>query len=155
MPLFSVAEDKLGRVAAELDRLADYIARADQLGLTDAWSRTSTIAFTLHGAYTDMEDVMSDVARSIDGSVLEGTRSHQDLLEQMRAPMTGRRPALLDDTLYAALVELKGFQRLVWHHYGVDLIPIRTEANRQLMIQASASFKAAMTELEAFLSLPA
>lgn len=98
---------------------------------------------------------MSDVARSVDGSVPEGTRSHQDLLEQMRAPMTGRRPALLDDTLYAALVELKGFRHLVRHHYGVDLVSTRPEANRQLMIQAFALFRQAMTKLEAFLSSPA
>ena len=127
----------------------------DQAGVTDAWSRTAMIAFTLHSAYTGIEDVLSDIARSVDGSVPQGTRSHQALLEQMRAPITGRRPALLDDTLYAALLELKGFRHLVRHHYGVDLIPSRTEANRLLMVRAFALLRQAMTKLEEFLSAPA
>ncbi len=121
---------------------------------SDEWSRTATIAFTLHGAYTGIEDVLSDVARAVDGSVPQGERSHQALLDQMRAPLQGRRPALLDDALYAALLELKGFRHLVRHHYGVDLIPSRTEANRQLMVRAFASLEKAMAKLEEYLSSP-
>ena len=155
MPLFSVVEDKLDRIARELDRLEDYLGGSDETRAANVWSRTATIAFTLHGAYTGVEDVLSDVARTIDGSVPHGDRSHQDLLEQMRAPMTGRRPALLDDTLYAALLELKGFRHLVRHHYGVDLIPLRTEANKALMVRAFALLRQAMKNLEDYLSSPA
>ena len=98
IPLFSIADDKLGRIATELDRLASYLARSDQADDVDVWSRTATIAFTLHGAYTGIEDVLSDVARSVDGSAPQGMRSHQALLEQMRAPIEGHRPPPLDDT---------------------------------------------------------
>lgn len=89
IPLFSVAEDKLGRVGRELDRLADFSARSDRAVTSgsDEWSRMATIAFTLHGAYTGIEDVLSDVARAVDGSVPQGERSHQALLDQMRAPL--------------------------------------------------------------------
>ena len=155
MPLFSVIEDKLDRIARELDRLEDYLAQPNAAGAANAWSRTATIAFTLHGAYTGIEDVLSDVARAIDGSVPHGDRSHQALLEQMRAPIERVRPALLDDTLYLALLDLKGFRHLVRHHYGVDLIPSRTEANRQLMVRAFALLRQAMTNLENHLSSPA
>ena len=128
-------------------RLGNYIEAYDRSDLNDAWSRTATLAYAIHGVYNGMEDVMTDIARMIDAAVPQGPTSHQTLLDQMLVGLEGIRPPLLDETLYADMVELKSFRHLVRHHYGIDLVAAKVEANRQLAESVLDRFECAVARL--------
>lgn len=129
-------------------RLDEYLDDYTRFGLQNDWSRTAAIAFAIHGIYTGLEDVMADLARAIDGHVPQGALSHQGLLDQMHVALDERRPALLDDELYAQLVELKAFRHFVRHQYGVDLRADKTWSKVLLAKTALKAFKTAMAALE-------
>lgn len=99
-----------------------------------------------------MEDVLLAPANDVDGALPTGDTAHQDLLDQMRADIPGLRPAVLDDDLYTALTELKGFRHRVRHSYGFDLDAARTEQNRVLMQATFPKFVDAVRTLERLLT---
>ena len=72
LPIFVLIADKMERARAEVARLDSYLENYSRAGFDDVWSRTATIAFTIHGVYTAMEDVMSDIANGIDFHVHAG-----------------------------------------------------------------------------------
>ena len=129
-PIFVVAANKIERAREELQRLDLYLRDYDRSGLRNDWSRTSTIAFSVHNIYNGHEDVMGDVARAIEN----------------------RRPAFLDDVLYRGSAELKAFRHFVRHHYGVDLQAEKTDEKLALMRSVLPSFISAFTSLEEFMS---
>jgi hypothetical protein len=147
-PLFALADSKLARAKTEMARLAAYLEAYERSDLNDVWSRTATAAYAVHGVYNGLEDIMSDVAHTIDGSAPLGPASHQALLDQMRVGLEGSRPALLDDALYADLVELKAFRHLVRHRYGIDLVPGKVDANVRVAARALARFETALGKLK-------
>ncbi len=151
-PIFVVAANKIERAREELQRLDLYLRDYDRSGLRNDWSRTSTIAFSVHNIYNGLEDVMGDLARAIDDHVPHGPKSHQDLLDQMHVALENRRPAFLDDVLYRDLAELKAFRHFVRHHYGVDLQAEKTDEKLALMRSVLPSFISAFTSLEEFMS---
>ncbi|KAB1077806.1 hypothetical protein F6X53_17240 [Methylobacterium soli] len=106
------------------------------------------MAAAVHNAYNGIEDVLLNLANDIDGSVPTGETSHQDLLDQMRAALAGIRPALLDDPLYAALTELKGFRHRVRHRYGFDLDAAKTDESLARMRRSFPHFVEAVRRLE-------
>ncbi len=146
-PVFALAESKLSRAKAEMTRLGDYLEAYDRSDLRNAWSRTATIAYAIHGVYNGMEDVMTDIARMIDAAVPQGPTSHQTLLDQMRVGLEGIRPPLLDEALYTDLIELKAFRHVVRHQYGIDLKAAKVEANLRLAGNVVERFDRAVAQL--------
>lgn len=102
----------------------------------------------MHNIYNGLEDVLLSLANDVDDFVPRGDASHQDLLDQMRVALEGRRPALLNERLYEAMTELKGFRHLVRHRYGLDLDPVRTLANLERMRAVLPAFLSAVQTLE-------
>ena len=66
----------------------------------------------------------------------------------MRSPVSGIRPALLDETLYEELIELKGFRHMVRHRYGFDLDADKVRANVDRATRCLPDFVAAVYALE-------
>jgi hypothetical protein len=100
-----------------------------------------------------MEDVLKDIAETVDGSVPpQGISWHQYLLDQMSTAIEARRESVLDPDLSAALTELKGFRHVVRHNYGLDLNPARTETNYNLMTTTFPKFVEAIAALDIKLS---
>lgn len=153
-PVFAKLGPKLGRAGRERANLDAFLARYDTLpsNRATAWGRLTAIAAALRNAYDGMEDVLLALANDVDGALPTGDTSHQDLLDQMRADIPGLRPAVLDDDLYTALTELKGFRHRVRHNYGFDLDAARTEQNRVLMQTTFPKFVDAVRTLERLLT---
>ena len=61
---------KLERVQREIDSLDDFLRRYDSLApeMVSEWGRTTAIA----NAYNGIEDVLTNIARDIDGAVPQG-----------------------------------------------------------------------------------
>ena len=130
-----------------MTRLELFLDAYDRSDLDSSWSRTATMAYAIHGIYNGLEDVMTDIARLVDGSVPKGADSHQALLDQMHVALDGVRPAFLDDELYADLVELKAFRPRGRHHYGIDLVPAKVEAKLALTRSVVMTFDGAVSRM--------
>ncbi|WP_375455311.1 hypothetical protein [uncultured Methylobacterium sp.] len=153
-PVFAKLGPKLERAGRERANLDAFLARYDTLPAdrATAWGRLTAIAAAVHNAYDGVEDVLLALANDVDGALPTGDTAHQDLLDQMRADIPGLRPAVLDDDLYIALTELKGFRHRVRHNYGFDLDAARTEQNRMLVQATFPKFVDAIRTLERLLT---
>ena len=116
------------------------------------WGKVMVVAHALTNVYNGMEDVMSEIARDVDGSLPTGEAWHADLLDQMSVELDDIRPAFLDADLVQDMVELKGFRHLVRHRYGIDLRADRVFDNLALMERAFPAFVEAVDALARFLS---
>lgn len=155
-PAFARLGPKLDRAWRELEQLTEFLRLYDAVppDLVSEWARTTAVASAVHNAYNGIEDVLLSLANDIDGYVPRGDSSHQDILDQMRVPLAGLRPALLNDELYQVLTEVKGFRHLVRHRYGLDLDQVRTMENLTRMQTALPRFSAAVQELAARMTRP-
>lgn len=113
------------------------------------WGAMSAVSAGIHNVYNGLEDVLLSLARDIDDDVPTGPSAHQDVLDQMASEVSGVRPALIDQDLYEALTELKGFRHLARHRYGFDLKPDKVVENLELLRRFFPTFIAAVTTLEA------
>ncbi len=85
------------------------------------------IAYHLHNLYNVFENIFQNIAAVFENSVDNVGRWHVQLLERMRLDIPPLRPAVVDDTAYDALDELRRFRHLFRHAYGVKLDPLRLE----------------------------
>ena len=114
----------------------------------NGWARGSALALGVHNIYNAIEDVMLNLANDLDGFVPTGESAHQDLLDQMAAPIEGKRPALISTELYGHLVELKGFRHVVRHRYGFNLDLSRVDENIARVRIVFPAFVKAVVDLE-------
>ena len=149
-PAFAKLGPKLERVQREIDSLDDFLRRYDSLvpEMISEWGRTTAVASAVANAYNGIEDVLTNIARDIDGAVPQGESWHQDLLDQMRAELRDTRTALLDERLHGLLTELKGFRHRVRHNYGFDLDTEKSNENLERLREAFPAFVEALRNLE-------
>ena len=148
-PAFAKLAPKLDRAAQELRNVNSFVDECKEPSrVVNKWGQTSATALGVHNIYNGIEDVMLNLANDVDGYVPSGETTHQDLLDQMSAPIAEKRPALLDPHLYGLLVELKGFRHLVRHRYGFDLDPAKVAENLTRMSEAFPAFVDAVRTLE-------
>lgn len=149
-PAFAKLGPKLMRMQRELDKLDEFLRLADALGpeMMSDWGRTTPVASAIANVYNGVENVLADIAKTVDGSVPTGETSHQDLLDQMQAVVRGKRAAVIDEDLHAQLTELKGFRHRVRHNYGFDFDPVRTAENLARLREAFPAFVEALRGLE-------
>jgi hypothetical protein len=129
-----------------VDSYLESIEHSDQP--VNEWARGSALALGVHNIYNGIEDVMLNLANDVDGYVPTGESAHQDLLDQMSAAISGKRPALLSSELYGLLVELKGFRHVVCHRYGFDLDLSKVDENLARVRMAFPAFVEAVAGLE-------
>jgi len=84
-------------VAALVDREAEtqqLLARWRSEG-TLPRAELVLVAVNIHGYYTALETALERVARLLDEELPSGPSWHHELLEQMRVPVAGLRPAVV------------------------------------------------------------
>ncbi len=97
---------------------AQWAAAVDQ-GRTDPV--LALLATCLHSFYNGLERIFDQVARHIDLHRPIGATSHRDLLEQMVLPISGLRPALIDEATRRNLLRYLDFRHRFRHLYFFDL----------------------------------
>ncbi|MCK4449538.1 MAG: hypothetical protein KAX26_02990 [Anaerolineae bacterium] len=100
------------------------------------------VAYHLHNLYNAFENTFQNIAAVFENSVDEVERWHARLLERMRLDVMPLRPAVIDDTAYDALDELRRFRHLFRHAYSVKLDPLRL----QLVMHKALALRAIHTE---------
>ena len=81
---------------------------------------TDSIGKCLHGIFCSMENVFTDIARTIDGEVPSSSEWHSDLLRQMSTE-TSVRPPVIASSLRSAVRDLMGFRHVFRGLYGEPL----------------------------------
>jgi uncharacterized protein YutE (UPF0331/DUF86 family) len=149
-PTFAKLGPKIARARAELDALDAFLATLTRVGSepSAAWGRATAIAAAVHNVYNGIEDILSSLARDVDGHVPAGEASHRDLLDQMAAPIEGVRGPVLDDRAFALLSALKDFRHVVRHRYGMEIDLARAEENLARLRQAFPALIDAIRALE-------
>lgn len=147
-PAFAKLTPKLDRAASELRQVRTY-ASAHPVDLSAGdWGALGAVSLGIHNVYNGIEDILLSLANDVDGLVPRGPAMHQDILDQMSAPISGIRPAMLEPGLYEALSELKGFRHLVRHRYGFDLKPEKVRENLERLLNAYPAFVSSIILLE-------
>ena len=95
------------------------------------------VAYYLHNLYSAFENIFQNIAALFENSVDEVGRWQAQLLERMRLDVMPLRPAVIDDTAYDSLDELRRFRHLFRHAYGVKLDAPRL----QLVMHKALSLK--------------
>ncbi|WP_347814874.1 hypothetical protein [Aureimonas sp. SK2] len=146
--VFAKLSMKVERADGELRNLTKHAFDRRLAIMSDDWEATTAASLGVHNIYNGIEDILKAVAKDVDGSVPTGGSEHQDILDQMAAPIPGLRPALLSADLYRNLTELKGFRHLVRHRYGIEMSGAKVLENVERMQRAFPSFVEALVDLE-------
>lgn len=107
------------------------------------WQAVTAIASALEKVYSGLERCFLEIADEIDGQRPHGESWHADLIRQMRLPITGVRPALLDAATAELLDELRAFRHRERNLYGEELrrdkvTALLPKARRALRLTAGA-----------------
>lgn len=147
-PAFAKLTKKVERAHNELGKLTKHTVERRLAILSDDWAAMSAAAAGVHNIYDGIEDILSNVARDVDGSVPDGSSAHQDLLDQMAVPIPDVRKPLISDAMHRDLTELKGFRHLVRHRYGIELSGSKVLDNVERVQRMFPLFVEALFELE-------
>jgi len=114
-------------VQADLDSIARLYAEIGQPDLPEDAPQDQLIvlSYRLHNLYNAFENIFRNVAAVFENHVDEAAGWHAQLLRHMRLDLTPVRPALIDESAYEKLDELRRFRHLFRSAYGVQLDPER------------------------------
>lgn len=79
------------------------------------------LAYRLHNLYNAFENIFQNIATTFENNLDDAARWHTQLLQRMRLDVTPIRPAVIDDTTYDALDELRRFRHIFRHSYDLQL----------------------------------
>jgi hypothetical protein len=85
------------------------------------------LAYRLHSLYSAFENIFHQVAKTFENHLDDQAGWHSQLLQRMQLDLTPIRPAVIDETAYESLDELRRFRHLFRSAYGVDLDPQRLQ----------------------------
>jgi hypothetical protein len=83
--------------------------------------RLESIAYQIHNLYGATEDLLKIVAIYFENNISDTQQWHSALLNRMRSPISGIRPALLSTETFALLNSLRGFRHFFRHAYGTNI----------------------------------
>ncbi len=136
----------------ELDRLVERALRLRDKAMTTGddgyWDG---VALNLHGFYTGVEQILTDIAQTVDTSVPTGSEWHRDLLLQMSAQVPAVRPPVLARDTRRCLDEYRGFRHVVRNVYTFNLRPSRLRELVDDLPQCLEATKRDLTRFVAFL----
>lgn len=118
------------RIAADLailDELWSRLAAVEPPSERTAEETLIAIAYRLHNLYTAAENIFQNIAKVFGNQIEDRSAWHAELLERMRLDLMPLRPAVIDDSAYDKLHELRRFRHLFRAAYGIELDPERME----------------------------
>ena len=117
--LFDLLNKKLKLIQLELEHARicrDRIAKRPDPDSLVILGRD--LAYSLHNIYNGIEDILKEIAKTVDEVVPSSSEHHKELLAQMTTP-SSRRPAVMRNT--SELWDLMSFRHMVRHAYGTSM----------------------------------
>jgi hypothetical protein len=119
--LYKLAQE----IRDELEQLERSVLRSEegwlrfQQTLDDFY--LDSVALSLHNFYSGLERVFERIARTIDGTLPQGSNWHQLLLQQMANEIPLSRPAVISNSNREALEEFRGLRHVVRNVYAFQI----------------------------------
>lgn len=88
-------------------------------------ARLESLAYQLHNLYCAFEDLFKIVADYFENYIKEPSVWHRELLRRMSLDVEGVRPAVISETSYNLLNELRAFRHFLRHAYSYELDPVK------------------------------
>jgi len=129
------------QVVARVERFLTLALQSDEDAYWDA------IALNLHGFYSGVERILTEIAREIDEATPSGRDWHRALLRQMAWEVPSRRPAILQQETRECLDEYRRFRHIVRNVYTFSFNRARL---RELAGALSRCYEAVQRDLLAF-----
>ena len=104
----------------DLQAISNIFARLEKATLTDDEETLIVIAYRLHSLYMAFENIFQQIAFTFENHLDEKSGWHSQLLQRMKLDLTPIRPAVIDDTTYIALDELRRFRHLFRTNYNIE-----------------------------------
>jgi hypothetical protein len=104
----------------DLQTISDIFGRLEKATVSDDEETLIVIAYRLHSLYMAFENIFQQIAITFENSLDEKSGWHSQLLQRMKLDLTPIRPAVIDDTTYPALDELRRFRHLFRTNYNVE-----------------------------------
>lgn len=118
----------------------------------DTPGQLDSVAYQIHNLYCAIEDLLKLVANAFENNIGVGRDWHKVLLLRLSQPIEGIRPALLSETSWEAMEQLRGFRHLVRHAYGKDIeltqLQVNITAARELYPLIAQDINTFVSELE-------
>jgi hypothetical protein len=130
----------INSIRRDVDAIATIYGELERhpLGADGGDDTLIVVAYHLHNLYNAFENIFQAIAAVFENSVDDVERWHARLLERMRMDVMPLRPAVIDESAYDALDELRRFRHLFRHMYSVKLDPLRL----QLVMHKALALKA-------------
>jgi hypothetical protein len=106
------------------------------------------LAYRLHNLYNAFENIFQHIAAAFENTLDDSARWRAQLLQRMRLDVMPLRRAVIDDTAYEALDELRRFRHLFRYAYDVELDPQRLRLVVSKALQLKAIYR---PQIESFL----
>jgi uncharacterized protein YukE len=141
------------RIRQELEEIERVLAR-----MKEGWERARRsnddyyldgVALNLHGFYSGVERIFTQIAETIDGHVPGGENWHQVLLQQMMDEVSRVRPAVISTETGKRLNEHRGFRHIVRNVYTYKLDAAKMG---KLVLSAQDLFDQFKAEITAFVA---
>lgn len=141
------------RLRQELEEIQRILAR-----LKEGWERAARskdeyyldgVALNLHGFYSGVERIFTQIAETIDSRIPGGENWHQVLLQQMMDEIPRVRPAVISTETGKRLNEFRGFRHIVRNIYAFKLEAAKME---KLVASVPEVFRQLSSELTAFIA---
>ncbi len=146
-PAFVLLEAELRESYRMVQRIDDRI-RQRHATYKNTPENLDSMAYQIHNLFGAYEECFQIIANFFENHI-EGARYHADLLRRMRLEIAGIRPALLSESTYELLDELRRFRHFFRHAYGVELDPERVGKVVQIALQLVEPFQ---KDMESFLA---
>jgi hypothetical protein len=117
--LKSELSDDLSRINGLYDRFA---TSWDRYAVANEYSLLVESAFTVNQLYTGIERMLGTIAGFFENNI-DSDGWHKSLLERMRMPVEGLRPAAISEICYTRLDDLHAFRHYFRHAYDSDIRP--------------------------------
>lgn len=100
-----------------------------------------SMAYQLHNLYCAFEDLFRIIADHFENHLTDELGWHTELLKRMKIHIDGVRPALISESTYKLLDELRGFRHVFRHAYAKELDPIKIKVVLQKALALRKVYK--------------
>lgn len=97
-----------------------------ELGESEEQERLIVIAYRLHGLYSAFENIFRNISSAFENH-RDPSGWRRQLLRRMRLDLSPVRPAVIDESAYDKLEELRRFRHVFRTNYGTRLDPLRLQ----------------------------
>ena len=134
-----------------LEELWDALADVDLAALENDQKEIVFVAYRLHNLYSAAENIFRNIAAAFGNHLDVAKGWHAELLDRMRLDLTPLRPAVIDDTAFDQLDELRRFRHVFRGAYGIELDAERMALVLRKALALRERFPGQIEEFLAFL----